>query len=536
MVRGTTGTESQLRRDRQPCTGLLGPRAGSRSGPLTIVGLVNAAMLRLTPMRPLQRIFDAVKRRLVGFEFVTVVTSFHARGYEDYGRRFIASFEQYWPFNYRLRLYLEGLRLESASPRISSYDLLATLPALAQFRQHHGGSAVRRGRLPGPRYDYRYDAVKFANKAFAIAHAGRSCRTRLLAWLDADTVTLKPVPASWLRDLIGNEAFVAYLGRRWMHSETGFLAFDLGRPNARDFFGAYEALYTSGEIFNLREWHDCEAFDVTRAVFAGQERIRCRNLSQGETMHPFANSPIGEYLDHLKGPDRKRDGRSADIDYSYFRGVLLPPEPRNLDAGRYAYLPWLIGILKPRTIVEVGTWSGHRALQMARAALAASPSVRYLGFDLFEEATPELDAAEKNVKPHYGEMQVDALLARFASNHPGFEYALTAGDTRETLPELSEDFAFIDGGHSLETVRSDLARLGGCKVVVLDDWYEGPIDTSRFGCNRALEGRPHMVLPHGDPVIGGGTTKFAVACEEPLLERLRHALETEPPIRGKQET
>jgi hypothetical protein len=469
----------------------------------------------------------ALIRRLTGFEPATLVTSFHAEGYEAYGRRFVESFERFWPLNYALRVYAENVQVAPASRRVRVLDLLESVPELKSFRARHAGNPAASGRIGGGRYDYRYDALKFANKVFAVVHAARHCRDRLLVWLDADVVTLRPVPADFIQRLLREDCFAAYLGRFAHHSETGFLAFNLKAGGAKDFFAAYEAIYTSDELFRLREWHDCEVFDTVRATFSACGKIRTRDLSPEGTSHPFVNSVLGEYMDHLKGPERKRLGHTPPADYRYYRGVRLPPEPANFEAGRYAYLPRIVRLVKPALMVEVGTWSGHRAIQMARAALATREHVRYEGFDLFEDATPERDRAEMNVKPHYSQEQVEALLASFALRNPGFTFALTKGDSRDVLAELDADFAFIDGGHSVATIRSDFERLHRCRVIVLDDWYEGPIDVDRFGCNRVVESVPHWVLPGGDPVAGGGRTRLVVVAEATTLQELKAALSRE---------
>ena len=457
-------------------------------------------------------------------EPVTVATSMHQAGYEEYGRRFIETFEPCWPDNYRLRIYAEGFALQPGSARTSVLDLMREVPEVAQFRQRFGARPQAQGRMPDGGYNYRLDAVKFANKSFATAHAARTCGTRLLAWLDADSVTLRAVPRDLVASLVGAEAFVAYFGREFTHTETGFLAFDLSRPNAAEFFDTIRRIYLSGEVFRLREWHDCEVFDVARAVLSAQGRITSRNISTGGTSHPIANSVLGEYVDHLKGPDRKKAGASLARDRKYFRGQRLPPVPGNLETGRYAYIPRLIEALKPHSIAEIGTWSGHRALQMARAALKHSPAVHYSGFDLFETGSAADDEREKNVKPHFAFEEVQALLASYALENPGFSFSLVKGDTRSSLPETRVDFAFIDGGHSVETIRSDFERLRASTLIVFDDHYEGPIDTSLYGCNAVVRDLPHLVLPQGDPVAGGGLTRLVLVAEPRLLSRLESVL------------
>lgn len=250
-------------------------------------------------------------------EPVTVTTSMHAAGHEEYGRRFLETFEQFWPDNYRLRVYAEGFELQPGSARATVLDLLQAAPGVAEFRGKFASRPQAQGRMPDGGYNYRLDAVKFANKSFATVHASRSCGTRFLVWLDADSVTLKPVPRQLVTSLIGKETFVAYFGREFTHTETGFLAFDLSQPNAAEFFDTIERIYLSGEVFRLREWHDCEVFDAARTVLAAQGRITSRNISPGGVIHPIANSVLGEYIDHLKGPDRKRAGASLARDRKF---------------------------------------------------------------------------------------------------------------------------------------------------------------------------------------------------------------------------
>lgn len=165
---------------------------------------------------------------------------------------------------------------------------------------------------------------------------------------------------------------------------------------------------------------------------------------------------------------------------------------------RYLQLLKAVRELQPRSILEIGTWNGDRAVQM----LTLAPGAKYYGFDLFEDANPQTDEEEKNVKPHY---YVEAVRKRLSD----FRATLYKGNTRETLRDFNEpiDFAWIDGGHSIETIRSDwenvqrVLRPGA--AVFFDDYYT-EIDTSLYGCNQLVETMPHVVLPAKDPVIPSG--------------------------------
>jgi hypothetical protein len=178
--------------------------------------------------------------------------------------------------------------------------------------------------------------------------------------------------------------------------------------------------------------------------------------------------------------------------------------------SRYQELLKLISIFKPESIIETGVWNGDNAVRMIQQAQQYSGFVTYRGYDLFEDANEQTDAEEFNVKPHISFKDVHAKVME-----TGAKFYLTKGNTRYTLKPIIADFAFIDGGHSIETIRHDFEALKGCAVIVLDDYYlpdENGImpDTSKIGCNRVLEGIPHAVVKTNDYVKGGGFVNLAV--------------------------
>ena len=151
--------------------------------------------------------------------------------------------------------------------------------------------------------------------------------------------------------------------------------------------------------------------------------------------------------------------------------------------NRYFKLVELVREAQPKHIVEIGTWNGKRATEM----LAVSDAY-YTGFDLFEEANDTTDKEELNVKNHEDMVDVAKKIEMVGFN----KFSLIRGNTRETLPKWIEsddfqpfDFAFIDGGHSVETIKSDYENIkkaitpGG--IIVLDDYYIPEYEG--FGCN-----------------------------------------------------
>jgi hypothetical protein len=446
---------------------------------------------------------------------VSVVTSMNAAGWQEYGQRFVSSFAELWPSSVTLEVYAEGFDPELVDARVVARDFQERCGVQdAAFRSMYGEILRRLGAKSME--NYRLQADKFSKKAFVIADALREHDGGFVIWLDADSYTHTRVSLPMLRQLIRAEdeaVFCAYLRRFGVHTESGFLSFNASHALCRSFVEQYEGQYLSGAVFHLEGWTDCHVFDWVRALHVAQGyRSAYFEIPSRGNRHVFLNSPVGLLMDHLKG-DRKELGQSTAADF------VLPPRSRVSFDGRYGQLNQLIRLFRPSTFIEVGTWSGWRAVSMALEASLYAESVNYRGYDVFEAGTQELDAKEKNVKPHFSESSIRKLLDYCRFLVPGFAYELISGDTNVTLREGDRaDFAFIDGGHAIATIDNDYWSLSDSGVIVLDDYYEGPIDTSQFGCNQVIKDVPHRVLPVADPVSGGGEVKFAVVSSEKNLQ------------------
>ena len=181
---------------------------------------------------------------------------------------------------------------------------------------------------------------------------------------------------------------------------------------------------------------------------------------------------------------------------------------------------------KPVTIVEVGTYNGLSAIHLITWACKYAPEgsvVKYYGFDLFEDSTKENDEYEYNAKHEHASMaQVRYTIEKYrADNRLNFEFELIKGNSRDTVtqdgPWKNADLAFIDGGHSIETITSDYEALKACKVIVFDDYYipdaDGKCpDVAKVGCNFLSKLVPSAaILPVCDPVAGGGLVQLVVS-------------------------
>lgn len=174
-------------------------------------------------------------------------------------------------------------------------------------------------------------------------------------------------------------------------------------------------------------------------------------------------------------------------------------------------------------LLEVGTYDGVRACQLLGTWFAEGKdlSATYVGFDLFEDMTQELTAAElskSRLPPSARE-----VVRRIASAVPKASVKLQKGNTRDSLPRyVAEnpqpfDLIFIDGGHSLDTIASDwnaVKELMDYNTIVLfDDYYENRED---FGCRPQL-GLIEQIARHD--TAGGEAPfvpKYAVTVLDPM--------------------
>jgi hypothetical protein len=164
-------------------------------------------------------------------------------------------------------------------------------------------------------------------------------------------------------------------------------------------------------------------------------------------------------------------------------------------ARRYARLLREVEQRAPLSILEVGVYEGIRAREMIDAAALSrgAENIRYYGFDLFDLFTLDKLDSELSKQP-LSKARVARRLAR-----SGAQVELVQGLSQDSLPRFAEqhresslDLVFIDGGHAIETIRSDWKNLEPLAnketVVIFDDYYvDCPWLTDRFGCNRVLE-------------------------------------------------
>jgi len=231
-----------------------------------------------------------------------VVTSFSPEGEAQYGKRMTRQFRKYWPCP--LIVYVDGPTTVKGCGLLRTADI----PGWLETRE----------RLPDVADDpnwykptgYLWNAKRFAVKPFVWLDAAEHMGSGVLTWLDGDTVLESRVKPGWTRKLLG-KADVAYLGRGKMHPETGYVGFRI--PESLPLLRWCRDAYRDETFRSLTSgWTDCHVLK------AGMKALRVKALDMTSHLQPHWNSqddvmdmsPVGPYVSHLKGSERKREAHA----------------------------------------------------------------------------------------------------------------------------------------------------------------------------------------------------------------------------------
>jgi hypothetical protein len=262
-----------------------------------------------------------------------VVTTFHQQGLTDYAQKMIDGYCQHWPKEIKLHIYPEKCNPAVRDhAHVTLFDL-DSVQALTDFKTRwkdvpKANGDVSKDPVRSKRKDsgkgFKWHAVRFAHKVYAIFHCAQQTDADILIWMDADTICHSPITVQDIERMIPANSELCYLGRKGKYSECGLYAMNLRSPNVQAFLKEFQRFYDQAEqgIFQLAEWHDSFVFDAVKNKFPQMRKLDWAahlndlrplpGMSSGEG-HPLINSEWGAWLDHLKG-SRKKDGRSKKDD------------------------------------------------------------------------------------------------------------------------------------------------------------------------------------------------------------------------------
>mgnify|MGYP001348378557 CR=1 FL=1 len=260
---------------------------------------------------------------------ITILTTFHKEGLEQYGQRFLDSFALKVDKRIKMLCYAEQCTPTNPdSQQILVIDQQEVKP-LVDFKSQWGNVPKANGVCPFPEKrprdhhkKFKWDAVRFANKVYAVFDAvDRLQNNNWVVWMDADTFVHNPITYEQFEDLLPNNKWITYVGRgkgsqTW--PECGFYGLNVQNKTCKSFLNEFKRMYDEADngIFKLIEWHDSFVFDCIRLKLEKELRnYENTNLSPwGKGYeHVFVNSILGDYMDHMKGP-RKHKGITSKED------------------------------------------------------------------------------------------------------------------------------------------------------------------------------------------------------------------------------
>ncbi len=253
----------------------------------------------------------------------SVVTTFNQEIYQTCGKNMLNSFDKNWPLEVNLYVFTENFEVtDKYSDRIHFVDLLNASPDLVNLKERWKNNPMANG-FPdeiteGVEPSFRYNAVKFAHKIFAIISADNLVNTDILIWMDADINTFREIPIEFLSNItpvnkneLGHDHLASYIGREIYVTECGYVAYNRNHYFYSEMMNIYRKFYMDDTILNFSDRTDCGAFDIMRMT--GETiGVKFHNLGLNVKVnndHYFINTILGQYMDHLKGK-RKLKGSS----------------------------------------------------------------------------------------------------------------------------------------------------------------------------------------------------------------------------------
>lgn len=234
-----------------------------------------------------------------------ILTSFNQHYWEELARDNVKLLDNNWPIEFEIKLYYQLPGIEKGfSNRVKWYDLYSECSALPKFAEQWKDDPRANG-SGGKKNSFRWNAIKFAHKTFAIWHAAKNQNTGWLIWLDCDATLFKKVDLLFLKTICPENYSISFMGRPGKYSECGFIGFNLNHPQTKYFLQDWEKLYLSGDFINLPETHDSWTFDYIRKQKDPSLFFNVNGKALTDK-NPFNQSLLRSHFAHAKGSGKLR--------------------------------------------------------------------------------------------------------------------------------------------------------------------------------------------------------------------------------------
>ena len=252
------------------------------------------------------------------------ITTFNQDYYDQMAKRMVETYVEFWPKDIPLYCYTEDMKLDIVSDNLKEWDVYEQCNPNLQEYLDYIGKHFSRG---------------FAYKAFSWIHACKTLDVDTVIYLDADSVTYRPITHEWLDQQCPMDHIAAYMGvtmnkgkyagSNIQHADTGIYWFNTKHNYAEKFVKRYEDIYLTKVVNDRNRFpkpNDAYVFAdcVTDALSNG---VKVIDFHPQRTAHsPLKETVLGKYFRHFKGA-RKKDPKMD----KYIEKITNGAERKDLD-------------------------------------------------------------------------------------------------------------------------------------------------------------------------------------------------------------
>ena len=476
---------------------------------------------------------------------INFVTSFNETIYKTVGHHLFNSIKTNWEPSLKVTGYYHDFDPKNYTIKdisLKSLDKIEEYKTYLEVNKEHNGT--ENSTID---YNWHLDSLRWSHKVYALTEkafdlAEEAADAGWLIWIDADSLAKKRLVPNDILSMLPDSCDIVYKGVRnypdkTYYLDTSFIAFNLSKKPALDLLGDLRGAYNSGELLQYREWHDSFILERLLNIYKAHG-MKIKDLEQ-----------IGDYITHFEGVENIKHLAVRDDKGNRLVALSEDNVSQDIKPNRNQQLADVIREYKPKSIIEVGTWNGGRAIEMALAAFENQDEILYRGFDLFEDGTSETDDEEFNLKAHNTQSAVIKRLqdfrAKMMQKEKVFTFVIGKGNSKDILKDrtdLDADLVLIGGGNSIETTKSDYDNLKHNPIVVIDNYFredEEKLNAPEkyHGTNKVVDNLPkgkkeggvrRWVIPSQDRVRGGGYTHLIIILKDKKLKDIPKKLLTVP--------
>lgn len=224
---------------------------------------------------------------------ITFFTTFHQKGYDLYGKKWIQSFiENVAPKGANIKALIYGDDLTEdiiQHPQVQLLNFKKEIPEHASWLDKF---------MVQNKYSkfVSENTIRFSHKGFAIQKALDTIKTGYAIWLDGDCVMHDASYENFPQCILEDENVMACqleeVGNNSHHIESGVLVFNMDNPNINNFKKCFKRNYELHEVFKMGEPYD--GYIVYKSI--DHSRIKWNNLNDKYGIGGIQSDPTLTFL------------------------------------------------------------------------------------------------------------------------------------------------------------------------------------------------------------------------------------------------